>query len=124
MSCTTCFEATIPECVTPVTVKAGLEPNIAHQACITDHHGNKYFIDCTSASNGDIDIQDVVGGSSTTGGYLFRDMLRGFSSPYKLQFLIDNAPQTLTIGGHTYDCIIFTLYPASGDVPTAVIPAS
>ncbi len=61
MSCSTCYEISLPACTDVIQVNAGLNANNIYTWVIEDHFGNKYQGDVTTdgAGNFEIDLDDL-----------------------------------------------------------------
>lgn len=56
MSCR-CFKQTIPDCVTSITIDAGLTADTEYFILITGTHGNRYSAEYTTSGDGSLTIQ-------------------------------------------------------------------
>ena len=109
MSCP-CFKQTLPECITSITIDAGLTADTEYFILITDTHGNRYSGEYTTAGDGvlTIDVGDFASG-----------LFNRFSGWFELQVFIAGTTTncvasgtgdavTLDLCDEEYACILFS----------------
>jgi len=113
MECTTCYEATIPNCVESVAFAFNF-PDGDYTITVTDRHSN-VFVTSATATDGDLTLQ-----ATDLPPYL----LSPYGGAFKVQFYAgtDCSPVELIYAYGEYTCIDMTVNNTVGGETNVTIP--